>query len=68
MKGYSQIMAGVLVSVVGGTVATIGLSESCSNEITAKVVPMVPVVIGGIMSWVGRFKKGDVTLGGFRKR
>lgn len=67
MKGYSQIMAGVLVSVVGGTVATVGLSESCSSEITSKIVPMIPVIIGGAMSWLGRFKKGDVTLGGFKK-
>lgn len=64
---YSQTMAGVVVSVIGGFVVTFGLSESCSGEITSKIAPMVPVVIGGAMSWIARFKKGGVTLGGFKK-
>lgn len=63
----SLTQGGVLVSVLGLIVVHFlgqwGISEVCSNEL----VKFIPVVIGGLMSWWGRFRLGGVTLLGTRK-
>lgn len=63
----SLTISGILVALIGSVVITFGFSESCTNEITAKVAPLVPVVIGGIMSWVGRFRMGGISKLGVKK-
>lgn len=36
------------------------------DEITALIVGATALV-GLVVSWIGRYRKGDLTLGGFRK-
>jgi len=64
---YSLTQGGILVAVVGTLVVQLGFSDSCSNEITQKLVDYAPLVIGGITAWIGRFRAGGVTMAGFRK-
>lgn len=63
MKNYSLTQAGILVAVVGTLLVHFGFSEACSNEI----ITITPTIVGGITAWIGRARKGDLTLGGFRK-
>ena len=57
---YSLTMSGVLVSVGGLLLVQVGFSEGCANE----VITLLPVLAGGVMSWIGRIKAGGVdTLG-----
>lgn len=68
-NGFSLTHGGILVAVIGSAVAVFGLSQSCSSEVTTKLVEFAPVVVGGVMSWIGRMRAtGPTTLGGFRKR
>lgn len=59
---YSLTQGGVLVSVVGTALLYFGFSEQCSNEL----VTVLPVLIGGVMSWVGRVRLGGVGKFGFK--
>ena len=63
MNNFSLTIAGVLVAVGGSILLKLGFSETCSNEI----VQLTPVIVGGIMSWIGRVKAGGVSLSGFKK-
>ena len=63
MKNYSLTIAGVVVSVAGTLLVRFGFSEVCSNEI----VTLAPALVGGFMSYIGRIRKGDVSMGGFKK-
>lgn len=63
MKNYSLTQGGILVAVVGTLLVKFGFSEGCSNELISNV----PLLIGGVTAWIGRYRKGDVTLGGFKK-
>ena len=64
---YSTTMSGILVMVIGTVlVQNVGLTENCSSEITTKLVEYIPLVVGGVMSWIGRIKAGGVSLGGFK--
>jgi hypothetical protein len=60
---YSLTQGGVLVSIIGTGLVYFGFSEQCSNEL----IQIAPVVIGGLMSWIGRMRKGDVDALGFKK-
>jgi hypothetical protein len=56
----SLTIIGVIVSVVGTGLVQFGFSDGCANEI----VGYLPALIGGITSWYGRVRVGDVdTLG-----
>lgn len=65
---YSLVIAG-LITTVGGTILvnTFGLSDLCSNELTAKAVEWLPMGIGSIMAYIGRVRQGDITAAGFKK-
>lgn len=49
-----------IITMIAGTwlVNTLGLSESCSGELTSKAVEYGPLVIGGILSAWGRLRIG----------
>jgi hypothetical protein len=49
-------------------VNTLGISDACSNELTAKAVEYAPMAIGIPMAWIGRVRHGDITMGGWKKR
>lgn len=55
----SLTYTGIAIAV-GGTflVNTLGISDACSSELTAKAVEYAPLVIGAITSIVGRIKIG----------
>lgn len=59
----SLTISGVAVSVLGSLLVSFGFSESCSSEI----VTLLPVLAGGVMSYIGRVRMGDVTALGFKK-
>ena len=63
MKGYSMTMTGIIISVAGTLLLKAGFSEVCSNEL----ISTAPLIIGGIISWYGRLRGNDLTMGGFRK-
>lgn len=56
MEKYSLTIAGCLVSVAGTVLVNVGFSEQCSNEL----ITMAPVLIGGVMSYIGRYRNGGV--------
>ncbi len=67
-KKYSLVIGGVIVSVLGTVLVTaFGFTDSCSSEIISKIMPWIPAVIGGGMSYIGRIRIGDVTPLGFKK-
>ena len=63
MKNFSVTMAGLFVAVGVPLVVKLGFSESCSGEIVNYVLPL----LGGAVAWWGRFRKGDLTVSGFKK-
>lgn len=67
MKNYSNQIAALLVIIVGMGVAQFGLSEACSGEVTAKLVPFLGAAPGLIYAYVARLAKGDVKLSGVKK-
>ena len=60
---YSLTQSGILIAVVGTILVRFGFSEVCANEMVANV----RLVVGGAISWYGRWRQGDITLGGFKK-
>lgn len=56
-----------MLAVVGIVVGSLGFSESCSSELTAKLVPAIGAIPGLVTAWIGRFRQGDVTLAGFKR-
>ena len=68
---FKLIIAGV-VTVVGGTflVQSLGLTESCSSEVTSKLVgylDYIPALAGSALAWIGGTRATGRSLGGFKK-
>lgn len=64
MDKYSVTTGGILVMVVGSILVQVGFSESCTNEL----INVVPEVVGGAIAWFGRYRHGDITPLGFKKK
>ena len=65
---YSVVIGGLVVMIVGSVlVDTLGFTESCATEMTAKITEYIPLVVGGAMAWWGRVRMGGVTLLGRKK-
>ena len=60
----SLTIGGIIVMVAGTALVKFGFSESCSNEI----VTLAPLAVGGVMSWIGRVRRGDITWFGAYKK
>jgi len=60
---FSLTQGGILVAVAGTLLVNFGFTEGCSSEIVSNV----PLVIGGVVAWIGRYRRGDLKLSGFRK-
>jgi hypothetical protein len=64
---YSLTQGGILIAVLGTLavqfLGSSGISETCSNELASTI----PLLIGGITSWIGRYRRGGVTIAGFKK-
>lgn len=63
----SKIIIGLLVAGAGSLVVSFGFSDSCSNEILAKVSPFIGTLPGLTFAWWARVKKGDINVLGSRK-
>lgn len=63
MSKISMTIVGVFIAVGGSLLLNIGFSQSCSNEITT----LLPTIIGGVISYIGRLRQGDITPLGFKK-
>lgn len=62
---YSMTQGGILVAVVGVVLGSI-FSQSCSQEIIGKLLPVIAALPGVITAWIGRYRAGGVTLAGFK--
>ena len=60
---FSLTISGIIIAVAGTILTKVGFSDICSNEIISNA----PLVIGGVIAWVGRVRKGDINMLGFRK-
>lgn len=63
MNKFSLTITGIIVSVAGTFLVQVGFSETCSSEIVSNI----PLVVGGIMAWIGRFRVGDISPLGVKK-
>ena len=59
----SLTISGVIVSVAGTLLVKYGFTETCSSEI----ITNIPLIVGGLMAWIGRVRAGGITALGFRK-
>jgi ABC-type uncharacterized transport system permease subunit len=64
---YSLTQGGLLAGVAGILLVQYGFSDSCSSEITAKLLPLIGAFPGLATAWIGRYRAGGVTFGGFKK-
>ncbi len=62
MKNFSLTITGIIVMVAGTFLMEFGFTESCSGEITSKI----PLLVGGLISWIGRVKAGGVNALGVK--
>lgn len=60
---YSTTYLGVIGMLALPLLINLGFSESCSNEITSILLPMLP---GAFMVLRARFKRGDVSVLGVK--
>ncbi len=68
MKRYSIQIGGVFAAAAGILLVQFGLSDSCSNEIIAKIMPLIGGAPGLLAVYFARLSKGDVgALGGKRR-
>jgi len=59
--GNVTALAGILVTILNYYGYTI-----LQTELEA-IIGAIVVIVGIIISWVGRYRKGDLTVAGFRK-
>ena len=64
MSKYSLTQGGILVAVVGTLLVNFGFSEGCSNEL----VTIIPLIVGGIAAWIGRWRLGGIDILGRRTK
>lgn len=64
MKNYSVTFAGIIGMIALPLLVNVGFSESCSNEITGILLPMIPGVITAVF---GRVRAGGVNMFGFKE-
>jgi hypothetical protein len=63
MTKFSLTYTGIIIAVAGTMLANWGFSEGCSNEI----ITNVPVIIGGLIAAIGRWKAGGINVFGVKK-
>ncbi len=64
---YSLTYAGILTMIAGTwLVNTVGLTDSCATELTAKLTEYAPLIVGGVMAVIGRWRLGGVNVLGVR--
>lgn len=66
---YSLTQAGNLIKLISALFVLIGARPFSEGEINALliVIGMIGEFSGFFMSWIGRFRAGGITFGGFKK-
>ena len=71
MQNYSLTIAGIIATVALPILVQVGLqlglSDNCSNEIGLKIAPIIAMLPGAIIAWIGRVKTGGIKISGFKK-
>ena len=62
----SLTIKGLLVAVGLPLLVQFGFSDSCSNELVAKLAPILATLPGIITAWVGRIRLGGINALGMR--
>ena len=60
---FSTTIIGILVMIAGTFLVDYGFSQGCANEITDKI----PLLVGGLIAWIGRIKAGGINAFGVKK-
>jgi len=68
MKNYSLTQSGNLGAIIGVVMLILNHYQVniAEAEVTALIAGVLSV-LGILTSWLGRYRKGDLTVGGFRK-
>jgi hypothetical protein len=65
---YSLTQKGNLASLAGALVIILQLfGIDIPAEDVMTILAAVAIIAGPIVSWIGRYRVGDITAGGFRK-
>lgn len=65
---YSLTQAGNLTALAGAVVILLKLfGVEIPAEDVATVLSAIAIVAGPLVSWIGRYRIGDLSVGGFRK-
>ena len=62
---YSLTYIGIIVSLVSIVVERLGLNIAPGDIETTLLT--ITAIVGGIIAFIGRYRKGDIKLLGFRK-
>jgi hypothetical protein len=66
---FSKRASGILLALALPLIVQFGFSDSCANEVIAKVAPILSALPGLALSWFGSMKaEGPMTVGGFSKK
>ena len=66
-QSYSLTFGGIFLAVAVPLLVQFGFSDSCSNEILNKLLPILGSLPGLVAAAYGRYRLGGVSLLGFRK-
>ncbi len=68
MQSYSLTQGGNLAVILGMVMLVLKyFNINIAEEEIQILIGGILAVAGVVVSWVGRFRKGDLTIGGFRK-
>lgn len=66
---YSLTQAGNLTAIAGAIVIVLKLvGVDVPAEDVATVLAAIAIIAGPIISWIGRYRQGDVSVAGFKLR
>lgn len=60
---FSTTIIGIIVMVAGTLLVDYGFSQECATEITDKI----PLLVGAIIAWFGRYNAGGINVFGAKK-
>jgi len=69
MQTYSMTQGGNLAVIIGMIMLVLKyFNVQIAEEEIQILIGGVLAVVGVVVSWYGRFRKGDLTVGGFRRK
>lgn len=66
---YSVTQLGNVIKLISAILVVMGANPLSEEEANAIIITigLIGEAIGFLTSWFGRYRKGDLTIGGFRK-